>query len=422
MIAKMQKFYLCIDLKTFYASVECVERGLDPFNTNLVVADPTRGKGTICLAVTPKMKMLGVKNRCRIFEIPPTIKYIIATPRMKKYIEYSANIYAIYLKYFAKEDIHVYSIDEAFMDATKYLKMYNSTPIELAKKIMKDIYITYGITATAGIGTNMYLSKIALDITAKHNSSNIGYLDEEKYKKELWHHKPLKDFWQVGNGIEKRLNKMGILDMYDVAHTNPKKLYKEFGINAEYLIDHSWGKESCTIADIKAYKSKTNSISNSQVLFEDYSFEKARLVLKEMIELGSLRLIENNLVTDTVQLYIGYSKDIIKATGGSKKIKNHINTYSELIKAFLEIYDKTTNKDVPIRRIGVNFENIIQADNIQLSLFTDQEKLDKERKLELTMCNIKNKLGKNSIVRGMDLQEGATTILRNKLIGGHNGG
>ena len=422
MIAKMQKFYLCIDLKTFYASVECVERGLDPFNTNLVVADSTRGKGTICLAVTPKMKMLGVKNRCRIFEIPPTIKYIIATPRMKKYIEYSANIYAIYLKYFAKEDIHVYSIDEAFMDATKYLKMYNSTPIELAKKIMKDIYITYGITATAGIGTNMYLSKIALDITAKHNSSNIGYLDEEKYKKELWHHKPLKDFWQVGNGIEKRLNKMGILDMYDVAHTNPKKLYKEFGINAEYLIDHSWGKESCTIADIKAYKSKTNSISNSQVLFEDYSFEKARLVLKEMIELGSLRLIENNLVTDTVQLYIGYSKDIIKATGGSKKIKNHINTYSELIKAFLEIYDKTTNKDVPIRRIGVNFENVIQADNIQLSLFTDQEKLDKERKLELTMCNIKNKLGKNSIVRGMDLQEGATTILRNKLIGGHNGG
>ena len=422
MIAKMQKFYLCIDLKTFYASVECVERGLDPFNTNLVVADSTRGKGTICLAVTPKMKMLGVKNRCRIFEIPPTIKNIISTPRMKKYIEYSANIYAIYLKYFAKEDIHVYSIDEAFMDATKYLKMYNSTPIELAKKIMKDIYITYGITATAGIGTNMYLSKIALDITAKHNSSNIGYLDEEKYKKELWHHKPLKDFWQVGNGIEKRLNKMGILDMYDVAHTNPKKLYKEFGINAEYLIDHSWGKESCTIADIKAYKSKTNSISNSQVLFEDYSFEKARLVLKEMIELGSLRLIENNLVTDTVQLYIGYSKDIIKATGGSKKIKNHINTYSELIKAFLEIYDKTTNKDVPIRRIGVNFENVIQADNIQLSLFTDQEKLDKERKLELTMCNIKNKLGKNSIVRGMDLQEGATTILRNKLIGGHNGG
>ena len=229
----MQKYYLCIDLKTFYASVECVERGLDPFNTNLVVADPERGKGTICLAISPKMKMLGVKNRCRIFEIPPTIKYIVATPRMKKYIEYSANIYAIYLKYFSKEDIHVYSIDEAFMDVTQYLKLYKLNPIDLAKKIIKDIFKTYGITATAGIGTNMYLAKIALDITAKHNPNNIGYLDEEKYKKELWHHKPLSDFWQIGRGIERRLNKMRIFDMYDIAHTTQKRLYKEFGVNAE---------------------------------------------------------------------------------------------------------------------------------------------------------------------------------------------
>ena len=418
----MQRTYLCIDLKTFYASVECVERGLDPFSTNLVVADPTRGKGTICLAVSPKMKMLGVKNRCRIFEIPPTIKYIIAMPRMKKYIEYSANIYEIYLKYFSKEDIHVYSIDEAFMDATKYLNMYKSTPIELAKKIIKDIYKTYGITATAGIGTNMYLAKIALDITAKHNVSNIGYLDEEKYKKELWHHKPLTDFWQIGKGIERRLNKMRIFDMYDVAHVETKRLYKEFGVNAEYLIDHAWGKESCIIADIKAYKPKNNSISNSQVLFEDYSFIKARLALKEMVELGSLRLVESNLITDTIQLYIGYSKDTIKATGGTKKLQNSTNVYSELLKAFLNIYDKTTNQSIPIRRIGINFANVISTENVQLNLFTDQDKLDKERKLELTMCNIKNKLGKNSIVRGMDLEEGATTILRNKLIGGHNSG
>ena len=315
----MQKIYMCIDLKTFYASVECVERGLDPFNTNLVVADSTRGKGTICLAVSPKMKMLGVKNRCRIFEIPPTIKYITAMPRMKKYIEYSANIYAIYLKYFSKDDIHVYSIDEAFMDATAYLNLYQLSPIELAKKIIKDIYKTYGITATAGIGTNMYLAKIALDITAKHNPNNIGYLDEEKYKKELWHHRPLTDFWQIGKGIDRRLNKMRILDMYDIAHADPKSLYKEFGVNAEFLIDHSWGKESCTIADIKAYKPKNNSISNSQILFEDYSYVKARLVLKEMVELMSLRLIENNLVTDTVGLYIGYSKDVIKATRRNKK-------------------------------------------------------------------------------------------------------
>ena len=418
----MQKYYLCIDLKTFYASVECVERGLDPFNTNLVVADESRGKGTICLAVSPKMKMLGVKNRCRIFEIPPTIKYMIAMPRMKKYIEYSANIYAIYLKYFAKEDIHVYSIDEAFMDVTNYLKMYQMNPVELAKTIIKDIYKNYGITATAGIGSNMYLAKIALDITAKHSATNIGYLDEEKYKKELWHHKPLSDFWQIGKGIEKRLNKMRIFTMYDVAHTDPKRLYKEFGINAEYLIDHSWGKESCTIADIKKYKPKTNSITNSQVLFEDYSFEKARLVLKEMVELGSLRLIENNLMTDTVGLYIGYSKDIIKATGESKKIKNYTNVYSELLKEFLDIYGKTTNRSVAIRRIGINFANVIETENVQLSLFTDQEKLDKERKLELAISSIKHKMGKNTILRGMNLEEGATTLVRNKLIGGHNGG
>lgn len=390
----MQKYYLCIDLKTFYASVECVERGLDPFNTNLVVADPERGKGTICLAISPKMKMLGVKNRCRIFEIPPTIKYIVATPRMKKYIEYSANIYAIYLKYFSKEDIHVYSIDEAFMDVTQYLKLYKLNPIDLAKKIIKDIFKTYGITATAGIGTNMYLAKIALDITAKHNPNNIGYLDEEKYKKELWHHKPLSDFWQIGRGIERRLNKMRIFDMYDIAHTTQKRLYKEFGVNAEYLIDHSWGKESCTIADIKAYKPKTNSITNSQVLFEDYSFIKARLVLKEMVEVGSLRLIESNLVTDTVGLYIGYSKNTIKATGGTRKLTNYTDIYSELLKAFLEIYDKTTDTDIPIRRIGVNFANVIEAESVQLSLFIDQERIDEERKLELAMCSIKNKMGK----------------------------
>lgn len=416
----MQKYYLCIDLKSFYASAECVERSLDPYTTNLVVADETRGKGTICLAVSPRMKMLGVKNRCRLYEIPPTINYIIATPRMKKYIEYSANIYAIYLKYFSKDDIHVYSVDEAFMDATDYLKLYKVNPIELAKIIIKDIFQTYRITATAGIGTNMYLAKIALDITAKHSATNIGFLDEEKYKNELWHHKPLTDFWQIGKGIEKRLNRMRIFDMYDVAHTDQKRLYKEFGINAEFLIDHSWGKENCTIADIKAYRPKSTSISNSQVLFEDYSFINARLVLKEMIELSSQRLIEENLVTDTVQLYIGYSKDIIKATGGTRKLENYTNVYSQLVKPFLELYERTTNKDVPIRRIGINFANVIERKNTQLNLFTNQEKIDKERKLELTMSSIKNKMGKNKIIRGMDLQEKATTLVRNILVGGHN--
>ena len=412
--------YLCIDLKTFYASVECVERKLDPFSTNLVVADETRGKGTICLAVSPKMKMLGVKNRCRLYEIPPNIKYIIAKPRMKKYIEYSANIYAIYLKYLSKDDIYVYSIDEAFLDVTNYLKLYKMDEIELAKTILKDIYNTYGLTATVGIGTNLYLAKVALDIMSKHTPTNIGYLDEELYKRKLWHHKPLTDFWQIGRGIEARLNKKRIYDMYDIAHTNPKILYKEFGVNAEFLIDHSWGRETCTIKDIKNYKTKNTSISNSQVLFEDYSFENARLVLKEMVELNSIKLVEKNLITDTIGLYIGYSKNIINSTGGSMKLANYTNTYSDLMAYFLKLYDSTTNKTVPIRRIGVRFNRLVSDEAQQLSLFENQEKITKERRIELAISNIKQKLGKNAIVRGMDLENGATTILRNKLIGGHN--
>ena len=412
--------YLCIDLKTFYASVECVERKLDPFSTNLVVADETRGKGTICLAVSPKMKMLGVKNRCRLYEIPPNIKYIIAKPRMKKYIEYSANIYAIYLKYLAKDDIYVYSIDEAFLDVTNYLKLYKMNEIELAKTILKDIYNTYGLTATVGIETNLYLAKVALDIMSKHTPTNIGYLDEELYKRKLWHHKPLTDFWQIGRGIEAKLNKKRIYDMYDIAHTNPKILYKEFGVNAEFLIDHSWGKETCTIKDIKNYKTKNTSISSSQVLFEDYSFENARLVLKEMVELNSIKLVEKNLITDTIGLYIGYSKNIINSTGGSMKLTNYTNTYSDLMAYFLKLYASTTNKTVPIRRIGVSFNRLFSDEAQQLSLFENQEKITKERKIELAISNIKQKLGKNAIVRGMDLENGATTILRNKLIGGHN--
>ncbi len=418
----MQDIYLCIDLKTFYASVECVERGLDPFSTNLIVADPSRGKGSICLAVSPKMKMLGVKNRCRVFEIPPNVNYITAMPRMKKYIEYSANIYGIYLKYFSKEDIHVYSIDEAFIDVTHYLKMYNMNAIELAKTVIKNIYDKYKITATAGIGTNLYLAKIALDITAKHSADNIGYLNEEKYINELWQHKPLTDFWQVGRGIEKRLNKMGLYNMHDIAHCEQKRLYKEFGINAELLIDHAWGKESCKMEDIKKYKPKNNSISNSQVLFKDYSFEKARLLVKEMVELGSLRLVEKNLMTKTVSLYIGYSKNVINATGGTEHTLNYTNSYTELTKAFLRIYDKTTNRKAPIRRIGISFANVIEEPGVQLNLFVDQEKMEKERKLEGAIIGIKNKLGKNSILRGMNLEEDANTIMRNKLIGGHNSG
>ena len=416
----MNRIIICIDLKTFYASVECVERNLDPFNTNLVVADPERGKGTICLAISPKMKMLRVKNRCRVFEIPQNIKYIMAKPRMSKYIEYSANIYGIYLKYVAKEDIHVYSIDEAFLDVTDYLKTYNMNAMQLTKVIIKDIYDTYGITATAGIGTNLYLAKIALDIISKHTVTNIGWLDEEKYKRELWHHKPLTDFWQIGKGIEKRLNKLHIYDMYDLAHYNNKKLYDEFGVNAELLIDHSVGKETCTIADIKAYKPKSKSISTNQVLFEDYSWEKARLVLKEMVELKSIELVQNNIITDTIRLYIGYSKNEIKATGGTMKLSLKTNTYTELLRAFLRLFDKTTNPNYKIRRIGISFENVEKENYIQLDFLVDREKIEKERKVEYAIGGIKRQMGNNAILKGINYEEGATTKLRNTLIGGHN--
>lgn len=416
----MNRDIICIDLKSFYASVECVERNLDPFKINLVVADPTRGNGTVCLAVSPKMKMLGVRNRCRVYEIPSNIRYIKAKPRMSKYIEYSANIYSIYLKYVSKDDIHVYSIDEAFLDVTDYLKTYKINSLQLAKKIITEIYDTYKITATAGVGTNLYLAKIALDILSKHNVNNIGYLDEDKYKESLWHHRPLSDFWQIGKGIEKRLNKLRIYDMYDLAHSNYNKLYKEFGVNAELLIDHSYGKESCTIADIKAYRPRHNSISTNQVLFEDYSWDRARLVLKEMVETKSLDLIEKGFVTDRVNLYIGYSKDLIKPTGGTIKLDIKTNVYSELVKGFLLLYDKTTNMEYKIRRIGISFENVEAEENVQLNFFVDEKAILKEKKVEATIINIKNEMGKNCILKGMNLEDGATAKLRNTLIGGHN--
>lgn len=417
----MQNVYLVIDLKTFYASVECVERGLDPFTTNLVVADPSRGKGAICLAITPAMKMLGIKNRCRIYEIPENVKYIIALPRMQKYIDYSANIYEIYLKYISKDDIHVYSIDEAFLDVSKYLKFYKMKSIDLAKTIMKDIYDTYGITATCGIGTNMYLAKIALDIMSKHSPSNIGWLDEEKYKKELWHYRPLSDFWQIGRGIEKRLNRKRIFDMYDIAHTDPKILYKEFGVNAEFLIDHANGKESCTIENIKKYKPKSNSISNSQILFRDYNFEEAELIVKEMVELLAQRLLNDNLETDLISLYVGYSRDLMKNVNVSKRLSYFTNLYTKLVYEYKKLYEENVDKKVPIRRIGISFGRIQEVENEQLNLFENIENNLKEKRLEKSIIEIKSKMGKNAILRGMNLEDAATTVIRNKLIGGHNG-
>lgn len=417
----MNNIYLVIDLKSFYASVECVERKLDPFTTNLVVADSSRGNGGICLAITPAMKLLGIKNRCRIFEIPKNVEYIVALPRMQKYIDYSANIYAIYLKYIAKEDIYVYSIDEAFLDVTHYLKTYKMNAMKLAKVIINDIFDTYGLTATCGIGTNMYLAKVALDIMSKHTPTNIGWLNEDRYKKELWHHKPLTDFWQIGKGISKRLEKKRIFDMYDIAHAKEKILYKEFGVNAEFLIDHSWGRETCTIEDIKKYKPKTNSISNSQILFKDYTYENAKLVLKEMVEILTLQLIEKNFSTNGISLYIGYSKDIIKASGGHRRLSKHTNQYSKLVYEFIKLYEETTDKNNLIRRVGIAFEHLQEEKFEQIDLFENEENKKKEIKIEKSILEIKSKMGKNAILKGMNLQPEATTIIRNKLIGGHNG-
>ena len=415
------RMYMCIDLKTFFASVECVERNLDPFSTNLVVADESRGDGSICLAVSPKMKMLGVKNRCRLFEIPKNIDYIIAKPRMNKYIEYAANIYAIYLKYIDKEDIHVYSIDEAFLDVSSYLKLYKMDSLSLAQMILKDIFDSYKLTATCGIGTNLYLAKIALDILSKHSVTNIAFLDEQKYIKELWYHRPLTDFWQIGKGIEKRLNKLNIYDMHDIANSNFKKLYKEFGVNAELLIDHSMGKESCTMEDIKKYTSKSKSISSSQILFEDYDFFSARLILKEMVEQKSLELINHDLVASSIQLYIGYSKDVIKSTGGSKKLTINTNVYSQLVKEFLQLYEKTTNRSYPIRRIGIALCNLYKQEYEQMNLFVNEQIIKKEKEVEKTVNELTLKLGKNVILKGMNLQKRSTAMLRNTLVGGHNG-
>ena len=406
--------YFVIDLKSFYASVECVERKLDPFKVDLVVADITRNKGAICLAISPKMKERGIKNRCRIYEIPKNVKPIIAKPRMKKYIEYSSKIYGIYLDYVSKEDIHVYSIDEAFLDVTSYLKMYNLNEKDLAKKIIADIKKRTGITATCGIGTNMYLAKIALDILAKHDKDNIGYLDEKLYKQLLWDHTPLTDFWQIGRGIQNRLYKHHIKTMKEVSNCNPKILYKEFGIEAEYLIDHSNGIEPMTIKEIKKYKPKSTSISNSQILFRNYNEKEARVIITEMIDNLVLELIKRNLYVNNVSVYISMSNnDHITFSVNV----NSSNSYNAILNKVLNEYDYVVESKI-IRKIGISFNELSNKKYEQLDLFSNIDNNDYT--LEKTMYNIKSKYGKNSILRCISLDENATMRIRNNYIGGHN--
>ena len=417
-----ERQYLCIDLKSFYASVECVERGLNPLTTNLAVADPERSEKTICLAISPSMKALGIRNRCRVFEIPKSVPFIMAPPRMSLYMKYAADIYGIYLKYISKEDIHVYSIDEAFLDVTDYLPLYRVSAKELGIRIMEDILKSVGITATCGIGTNLYLAKIALDITAKHEDDHIGYLNEELFRETMWKHQPLTDFWRIGAGTVKRLQASGMYSMGDIAKADEDMLYRMFGIDAELLI-HAWGRETTTIADIKAYKPKDNSLSSGQVLPRDYSYEECRLIVKEMTDLLCLDLVDKGLVTESVTLYLGYSNRLERTPAkGSCTMTIRTNSDRAIMPYVLQLYDRIADKKSFYRRVNLGFNHVCDEAYEQYDLFTDPVELQRDRKLQQAELSIKKKFGKNAILKGMNLEQGATTRERNEQIGGHKSG
>ncbi len=414
------RIYVCIDLKSFYASVECAARGLDPLTTNLVVADPDRTDKTICLAVSPSLKALGVKNRCRVFEIPKSLEYIMATPRMQLYIDVSASIYGIYLKYIAKEDIHVYSIDEVFMDVTDYLPMYNMTARELTLTIMRDILNTTKITATGGIGTNLYLAKVALDILAKHAPDHIGELSEESFKEKLWDHRPLTDFWRIGRGTENRLMHSGLFTMRDIAGADDALLERLFGVDGELIKDHALGIETVTMADIKAFKPKSNSLSSGQALASEYSKEDGRLIVKEMTDQLCLDLVDKGLITEDVSLYVRYSKYFdLPSPYGSIRLPVATSSSRIIIPKMIELYDRLVDENGLIKGFSISFNNVTDEGYMQYNLLVDNSALEKENKIQHAMLDIKKKYGKNAIVRGMNLEEKGTAMERNNQIGGH---
>ena len=438
-----ERTYLCIDLKSFYASVECADRGLDPFVDNLVVADPERSRTTICLAITPAMKALGVKNRCRVFEIPDGIDYTMARPRMRRYMEVSAGIYAIYLRFVSPEDVHVYSIDECFIDATPYLPLYGMDARAVARTLMTAVFQETGICATAGVGTNLFLAKVALDITAKHAPDNIGFLDEGTFKQQIWFHRPITDIWGIGPGIARRVARHGAQDLASVAALNPEVLYREFGVNAEYLIDHAWGQEPCTIAEIQAYEPEGRSLVNGQVLPSDYTFEEARMVLREMVDASVLELVEHGLVTERISLSVGYARKkgswntaetfegghgirLLGAqaagerTGGSRKLERRTNSACFLIERFESLFDETAHRDVPIRRINVGFSDLLAEQFATATLFDNTQAEAKERQLQDALIAVRGKFGKNAMLKGTSLQKKATTRERNEQVGGHH--
>ena len=472
-MTEQQRTYIAIDLKSFYASVECVDRGLDPLTTNLVVADESRTDKTICLAVSPSLKAYGIGGRARLFEVRQKargVNFIIAKPRMAHYIEVSTKIYSIYLKYIAPEDIHVYSIDEVFMDVTAYLRTYKLTARQLAMKMIRDVLATTGITATSGIGTNMYLAKVAMDIVAKKMPADkdgvrIAELDEMSYRRELWDYRPLTKFWRVGHGIAEKLAVYGIDTMGGLARMSVRNeglLYRLFGVNAELLIDHAWGWEPCTMEAVKAYKPETNSFSSGQVLQEPYTFKKARVVIQEMAEGMALDLVSKRLVTDQLVLTVGYDTECLTRPDIREKYHGEITTnyYGKavpkhahgtfnfekptsssrlIMDGATELFDRCVNSDLLIRRLNLTTNHVVSEASVtahdnapqQLDLFTDYEalekqrqeeqaKLDKERRMQETQLRIKKRFGKNAILRGLNFEEGATAKERNKQIGGHH--
>lgn len=421
-MSKGERTYCCIDLKSFYASVECVERGLDPFEADLVVADPSRGEKTICLAVSPALKAKGVPGRCRVFQIPKHLKYIKARPRMRRYMEVSAQIVGIYLEHVSAQDMHVYSIDECFIDLTPYLTFYGKTAKELVNMMRDAVFERTGITATAGIGPNLFLAKVALDITAKHVKDGIGYLDGALFREHIWPHRPITDIWQIGPGIARRLAERSIYDLGGVAHANIDMLYREFGVNAEYLIDHAWGLEPCTIADIHAYEPHETSLGNGQVLPCDYSFEEGRTILREMVDETALDLVGKRLVTNHVNLYVGYRKDegLTGHASASQKLPLYTNSFDKLWSIMESLYDKAVDEGRAIRRINLAFGALLPEECAPRDLFADVEGEEAEHSRQEAILAIKKRFGTDAVMKGTSLKEKARGFERAHQVGGHH--
>ena len=419
------RHYIIIDLKSFYASCECADRGLDPMTTDLVVADPERGRGTICLAVSPSLKAKGVRNRCRVYEIPKYLSYIMAEPRMQLYINYAAEIYGIYLRYFSADDIFVYSVDEAFIDVTGYLTMYHTTPRKLAVFLLRSIENELGFPASCGIGTNLYLAKIALDITAKHAPDRIGELTESSFCETLWHHQPITDFWRIKKGTQRRLNRIGIVDMYGVAHCPLPILKKSFGIDAKILFEHAWGREPTTIADIKAYRPATHSVSVGQVLLKDYDYEGALLVVREMADQLAQELLRRHVLTKCLHFYIGYSHHegiSPPPAAGTLQLPEWTHSHTLVTDALVQAYQRTVRHGIAIRHIFLHAERVRPDDVQELSLFALQFDRERETRRQQAILDLQDRFGKCSVFYARDLLQDATTLQRYNQIGGHKRG